>query len=44
MRTGVGPAVERAGVDQFLDKYYPDADRADVLVVYAYMEAQTLEY
>ena len=30
--------------DQFLDKYYPDADRADVLVVYAYMEAQALEH
>ena len=29
--------------DQFLDKYYPDADRADGLVVYAYMEAQALE-
>ena len=30
--------------DQFLDKYYPDADRADVLAVYAYMEAQALEH
>ena len=30
--------------DQFLDKYYPDADRADSLVVYAYMEAQALEH
>ena len=30
--------------DQFLDKYYPDADRADGLVVYAYMEAQALEH
>jgi len=30
--------------DQFLDKYYRDADRADVLVVYAYMEAQALEH
>ena len=30
--------------DQFLDDYYPDADRADVLVVYAYMEAQALEH
>ena len=30
--------------NQFLDKYYPDADRADVLVVYAYMEAQALEH
>jgi branched-chain amino acid transport system substrate-binding protein len=29
--------------DQFLDKYYPDADRADGLVVYAYMEAEALE-
>jgi branched-chain amino acid transport system substrate-binding protein len=30
--------------NQFLDKYYPDADRADGLVVYAYMEAQALEH
>jgi branched-chain amino acid transport system substrate-binding protein len=30
--------------DQFLHKYYPDADRADGLVVYAYMEAQALEH
>ena len=30
--------------DQFLDEYYPDADRADSLVVYAYMEAQALEH
>ena len=29
---------------QFLDKYYPDADRADVSVLYAYMEAQALEH
>jgi branched-chain amino acid transport system substrate-binding protein len=30
--------------DQFLDKYYPDADRGDVSVIYAYMEAQALEH
>jgi branched-chain amino acid transport system substrate-binding protein len=30
--------------NQFLDKYYPDADRADGAVIYAYMEAQALEH
>ena len=30
--------------NQFLDKYYPDADRADVSVIYAYVEAQALEH
>ena len=30
--------------NQFLDKYYPDANRADVSVVYAYTEAQALEH
>ncbi len=28
--------------NQFLDKYYPDADRADLSVIYAYVEAQLL--
>ena len=30
--------------NQFLDKYYPDANRADVSVIYAYTEAQALEH
>ena len=30
--------------NQFLDKYYPDADRADGAVIYASMEAQALEH
>jgi branched-chain amino acid transport system substrate-binding protein len=30
--------------NQFLDKYYPDANRADGAVVYAYMQAQALEH
>jgi branched-chain amino acid transport system substrate-binding protein len=30
--------------NQFLDKYYPDANRADQFVIYAYMEAQALEH
>jgi branched-chain amino acid transport system substrate-binding protein len=29
---------------QFLDKYYPDANRADGAVIYGYMEAQALEH
>src|SRR5271165_1547609 len=28
---------------QFLDKYYPEANRADLSVIYAYVEAQALE-
>jgi branched-chain amino acid transport system substrate-binding protein len=28
--------------NEFLDKYYADANRADVLVIYGYTEAQTL--
>jgi branched-chain amino acid transport system substrate-binding protein len=30
--------------NQFLDKYYPDANRADNFVIYAYMEAKALEH
>jgi branched-chain amino acid transport system substrate-binding protein len=30
--------------NEFLDKYYRDANRADVSVIYAYAVAQTLEY
>jgi branched-chain amino acid transport system substrate-binding protein len=30
--------------NQFLDKYYQDANRADAAVVYAYVEAQALEH
>ena len=30
--------------NQFLDEYYPDANRADRLVVVAYMAAQALEH
>jgi branched-chain amino acid transport system substrate-binding protein len=32
------------GWNQFLDKYFPDANRADGAVIYAYMEAQALEH
>jgi branched-chain amino acid transport system substrate-binding protein len=30
--------------NKFLDEYYPDANRADGAVIYAYMEAQALEH
>jgi len=30
--------------NEFLDKYYPDANRADSAVIYAYAVAQTMEY
>ncbi len=30
--------------NEFLDKYYPEANRADGTVIYAYTEAQTLVY